>query len=72
MSSGLKASSVFFLVCWVTVECKTYVLDDTPGLGRVFDGIGGISGGGVRVAKCLNFSCIIHDLSPEPRSVGVM
>ena len=25
----------------------TYILDDTPGLGRVFDGIGGLSGGGV-------------------------
>ncbi len=25
----------------------TYSLDDTPGLGRVFDGIGGLSGGGV-------------------------
>ena len=25
-----------------------YTLDDSPGLGRVFDGIGGLSGGGVR------------------------
>ena len=24
-----------------------YILDDTVGLGRVFDGIGGLSGGGV-------------------------
>ena len=23
-----------------------YIIDDTPGLGRMFDGIGGISGGG--------------------------
>ena len=31
------------------VECAadTYVLDDSSGLGRVFDGIGAISGGGV-------------------------
>lgn len=26
---------------------QTYVLDDTVGLGRRFDGIGGLSGGGV-------------------------
>ena len=25
-----------------------YTVDDSPGLGRVFDGIGGLSGGGVR------------------------
>lgn len=25
----------------------TYVIDDTPGYGRRFDGIGGLSGGGV-------------------------
>lgn len=27
--------------------CQTYVLTDTGGLGRVFDGVGGLSGGGV-------------------------
>ena len=28
-------------------SAQTYVLDDRPGLGRLFDGIGGLSGGGV-------------------------
>ena len=28
-----------------------YVLDDTGGLGRVFDGIGGLSGGGVSCSQ---------------------
>lgn len=34
------------LSCGVIAE-DVYVLDDTGTLGRVFDGIGGISGGGV-------------------------
>ena len=29
------------------VGAQTYVLDDSAGLGRRFDGIGGLSGGGV-------------------------
>ena len=29
------------------VGSQTYVLDDSIGLGRQFDGIGGLSGGGV-------------------------
>lgn len=38
------------VVCWSkpTIGDNVYVLDDTPGLGRVFDGIGGLSGGGVK------------------------
>ena len=31
------------------VGAQTYVLDDSAGLGRRFDGIGGLSGGGVIV-----------------------
>ena len=27
--------------------CAVYVIDDSVGLGRMFDGIGGLSGGGV-------------------------
>ena len=33
---------------------NTYTLDDSFGVGRVFDGIGGISGGGV-ILFCLIF-----------------
>ena len=33
---------------WQAVDgAETYILDDSTGVGRVFDGIGGISGGGV-------------------------
>ena len=39
------------LLLLVALGCGTaanpYILDDTGGLGRVFDGIGGLSGGGV-------------------------
>ena len=35
--------SVFLFTC----TCNGYVIDDTGGLGRRFDGIGGLSGGGV-------------------------
>ena len=34
--------------CWQTVDgTGTYILNDLAGLGRIFDGIGGLSGGGV-------------------------
>ena len=45
--------ALFWVLCllnltFVTVaETDTYVIDDHNGLGRRFDGIGGISGGGV-------------------------
>ena len=29
------------------INGQTYILDDSKGLGRRFDGIGGLSGGGV-------------------------
>lgn len=31
--------------------CQPYYLSDKAGLGRVFDGIGGLSGGGVSTAR---------------------
>ena len=31
----------------VPIAAQVYVLDDSAGLGRRFDGIGGLSGGGV-------------------------
>ena len=30
-------------------HARVYVVDDSEGLGRRFDGIGGLSGGGVRI-----------------------
>ena len=39
-----------FLVLFLSIAegDDIYILDDSPGLGRIFDGIGGLSGGGVR------------------------
>lgn len=41
---------VLTVVCWLSVVggiIAQYVFDDTVGLGRRFDGVGGLSGGGV-------------------------
>ena len=48
---GESISLLVILLCGVVVGDNVYVLDDTPGLGRVFDGIGGLSGGGVSRGK---------------------
>ena len=38
-----------------TVSGHVYMIDDTPGLGRRFDGIGGLSGGGVSGTNLLDW-----------------
>ena len=43
MSSG----AVNLLAVLAVVVSADYVVDDSSGLGRMFDGIGGLSGGGV-------------------------
>ena len=35
------------VLCALPTAAKVYVVDDSVGLGRRFDGIGGLSGGGV-------------------------
>ncbi|XP_070835245.1 galactocerebrosidase isoform X2 [Chaetodon trifascialis] len=37
-------------------SCQTYVLNDEEGLGRVFDGIGGLSGGGATSRLLVNYA----------------
>lgn len=39
---------VFNALCVGRINAEFYVLDDQLGLGRRYDGIGGLSGGGVR------------------------
>lgn len=41
----------FFVLLALATEyvCAVYVLDDSVGLGRMFNGIGGLSGGGVNL-----------------------
>jgi len=43
----LVAFAIFTLMRVVEGGDVIYTLDDSPGLGRMFDGIGGLSGGGV-------------------------
>lgn len=43
-------AAVPLLQCALLAFGSTYVLDDSDGLGREFDGIGAVSGGGVRHA----------------------
>lgn len=39
--------AVLLLLCALLASSGAYVLDDSDGLGREFDGIGAVSGGGV-------------------------
>lgn len=50
MTTKLLAWSKALLVVLVLANdyaCADYVIDDSVGLGRMFNGIGGLSGGGV-------------------------
>ena len=42
-----------YLVFGLVTLCQSYTIDDSSGLGRRFDGIGGLSGGGVSI--CTNY-----------------
>ena len=50
-------------VCWVlvTIACSAneYVIDNSVGHGRRFDGVGAISGGGVRCSCSVQLSCFV-------------
>lgn len=48
-AAGLAGqAAVPLLLCALLAPSGAYVLDDSDGLGREFDGIGAVSGGGVR------------------------
>ena len=48
--------SVFLLLSGCGVICfGQYTFDDSHGVGRTFDGIGGLSGGGVSVSSFFSF-----------------
>jgi len=42
--------AVYWLLLAVACVAQEYVIDDSVGRGRRFDGVGAISGGGVRVS----------------------
>ena len=44
----LPLVAITLLIADVYLVRADYTLDDSVGLGRMFDGIGGLSGGGVR------------------------
>ncbi|KAM4831108.1 galactocerebrosidase isoform X4 [Urocitellus parryii] len=44
------------LLCALLAPCAAYVLDDSAGLGREFDGIGAVSGGGATSRLLINYS----------------
>jgi len=46
-----SARVVAVLVSALVMSCCGYLVDDSVGLGRRFDGIGGLSGGGVSMAN---------------------
>ena len=60
MKTELQLSILCSVLCLVCTE--VYVLDNSPGLGRRFDGIGGLSAGAVRIycaqwrIKCTSFT----------------
>ena len=48
---------MFLLLSGCGVICfGQYTFDDSHGVGRTFDGIGGLSGGGVSVSSFFSFS----------------
>ncbi|XP_004642835.1 galactocerebrosidase [Octodon degus] len=51
-------TSVPLLLCALLATCGAYVLDDSDGLGREFDGVGAVSGGGATSRLLVNY--------PEP------
>uniref|UniRef100_A0A8C9A162 Galactocerebrosidase n=1 Tax=Prolemur simus TaxID=1328070 RepID=A0A8C9A162_PROSS len=50
--------AVPLLLCTLLAPSRTYVLDDSDGLGREFDGVGAVSGGGATSRLLVNY--------PEP------
>ncbi|KAG8013703.1 Galactocerebrosidase [Nibea albiflora] len=57
MEHGALPVFVSFLGLSLTLCCsQTYVLNDQDGLGRVFDGVGGLSGGGATSRLLVNYA----------------
>ncbi|XP_033499130.1 galactocerebrosidase isoform X2 [Epinephelus lanceolatus] len=57
MGYGVLAVSVLFLSLSLSFSSpQSYVLDDNEGVGRVFDGIGGLSGGGATSRLLVNYA----------------
>ena len=47
MSALCTAAVVCVLLSQCAAQHEPIIIDDSPGVGRIFDGIGGLSGGGV-------------------------
>ncbi|XP_039642512.1 galactocerebrosidase isoform X1 [Perca fluviatilis] len=53
---ALAVTVVFLGLSLSLCFCQTYLLNDKEGLGRVFDGIGGLSGGGATSRLLVNYA----------------
>lgn len=58
--------SLFLASCIHLCVAEMYVLDDRFGLGRRFDGIGGLSGGGVSYLSTPVYSSTFYSLHDLP------
>ena len=63
MSRVLGLLAFLLALSWSAAVNNQYLLDNTGGLGRVFDGIGGLSGGGVSlcVSGTLSFDVAFNE-----------
>ncbi len=59
----LTRSLLLAISCFLGCCAEFYVIDDRSGLGREFDGIGGLSGGGVNHDNVFNLTNVICILS---------
>lgn len=65
-AAGLAGqAAVPLLLCALLAPSGAYVLDDSEGLGREFDGIGAVSGGGVRSGAARGASVPPRPTSPR-------
>lgn len=59
----LTRNLLFAISCFLGCSAEFYVIDDRNGLGREFDGIGGLSGGGVSHDNFINVTiCVVLKL----------
>ncbi len=59
----LTRSLLLAISCFLGCSAEFYLIDDRSGLGREFDGIGGLSGGGVSHDNVFNLTNVICILS---------
>ncbi|KAK2495540.1 hypothetical protein MC885_002208 [Smutsia gigantea] len=64
-AGSVGRAAVPLLLCALLAFGSTYVLDDSDGLGREFDGIGAVSGGGATSRLLVNYPEPYHGTEPS-------